>query len=70
MSGGEYSQERNTEKSVHGIINDVELLSDTDFLVCTFSSNVSYLIFSLLSHCFAIVSNFFRAMLCYTLKVF
>lgn len=45
MSGDAYSQERNTEKSVHGIINDVELLSDTDFLVCTFSSNVSYFIF-------------------------
>ena len=33
---------RYSDESLHGVITDIELLSDTDFLVCTFSSQVIY----------------------------
>ena len=32
---------RYSEESLRGVVIDVELLSQTDFLVCTFTSNVS-----------------------------
>ena len=33
---------RYSDESLHGVITDIELLSDADFLVCTFSSQVIY----------------------------
>ena len=35
---------RYSEASLHGIISDIELLSESDFVVCTFSSQVLLLI--------------------------
>ena len=33
-------EDRYTDFSLHGLIADIEMLSDSDFLVCTFSSQV------------------------------
>ena len=42
---------RHSEASLHGIISDIELLSESDFVVCTFSSQVP-LNFSFYHLCF------------------
>ena len=33
---------RYTDLSLRGVVTDIQLLSETDFLVCTFSSQVSF----------------------------
>ena len=37
---------RYSEESLRGVVIDIELLSQTDFLVCTLSSNVSRQLFA------------------------
>ena len=44
---------RYTDESLHGVISDIEILSDTDFLVCTFSSQVCF--YCITSVCFNIL---------------
>ena len=39
--GASLLSNRYSEESLRGVIIDIELLSQTDFLVCTLSSNVS-----------------------------
>ena len=34
--------QRYTDLSLRGVVTDIQLLSETDFLVCTFSSQVRY----------------------------
>lgn len=40
---------RHTEASLHGVITDIHLLSESDYLVCTFSSQVCRLAYEIMS---------------------
>jgi len=53
---------RYSDESLHGVISDIELLSDTDFLVCTFSSQVCRLSYEIMNHKHTDASQLFRSL--------
>ena len=53
---------RYTDESLRGIIGDIELLSDTDFLVCTFSSQVCRLAYEIMNNKYTDASQRFRSL--------
>ena len=53
---------RYTDESLRGIIGDIELLSDTDFLVCTFSSQVCRLAYEIMNNKYTDASQKFHSL--------
>lgn len=49
ITASDHTYQRYTETSLRGVISDVELLSETDYLVCTFSSNVGRLAYEMMN---------------------
>jgi len=53
---------RYSDESLRGVISDIELLSDTDFLVCTFSSQVCRLAYEIMNSKHTDASDRFRSL--------
>lgn len=54
--------QRYSDLSLRGVVTDIELLSDTDFLVCTFSSQVCRLAYEIMNYKHTDASQRFRSL--------
>lgn len=55
-------QRRYSDESLHGVISDIEILSDTDFLICTFSSQVCRMAYEIMNNKHTDASQRFRSL--------
>uniref|UniRef100_T2M5J3 Alpha-(1,6)-fucosyltransferase n=1 Tax=Hydra vulgaris TaxID=6087 RepID=T2M5J3_HYDVU len=53
---------RYSDESLHGVISDIEILSDTDLLVCTFSSQVCRMAYEIMNSKHTDASQRFRSL--------